>query len=62
MTQPRDKKEIFLPKTPTLKTGPSNLEVGCETLESFLERESKEFENISEEGQSPSPHTMAGEE
>jgi hypothetical protein len=27
-----------------------------------LEREAREFENISEEGQSPSPHAMAGEE
>jgi hypothetical protein len=62
MTRPRDKKGNFLPKTPTPKTGPSNLEVGCETLESFLEREAREFENLSEEGQSPSPRTMAGEE
>jgi hypothetical protein len=27
-----------------------------------LEREAREFENLSEEGQSPSHHTMVGEE
>jgi hypothetical protein len=61
MTRPRDRKGNFLPKTPTTKIGPSNPEIGPETLESFLEREAREFENISEESQS-SPRVMAGEE
>jgi hypothetical protein len=33
-----------------------------ETLESFLEREARKFEKLLEEGQSPSPRTMNGEE
>jgi hypothetical protein len=61
MTRPRDRKGIFLPKTPTTKTGPSNLEISPETLEIFLEREAREFENISEESQS-SPRVMVSEE
>jgi hypothetical protein len=32
MNRPRDRKGNFLPKTPTTKTGPSNPDVGVETL------------------------------
>jgi hypothetical protein len=62
MTRARDRKSFFLPKTPTPKKGPSNPEIGPETLESFLEREARKFENISNKGQSPSPCSMDGEE
>jgi hypothetical protein len=61
MTRPRDRKGNFLPKTPTTKIGPSNPEIGPETLENFLEREAREFENLSKERQS-SPRVMADEE
>jgi len=61
MTRPRDRKGIFLPKTPTTTTGLGNPKIGPETQEDFLEREAREFENISKESQS-SPHVMVGEE
>ena len=61
MTRPKDRKGIFLQKNPTTKTCPSNPKIGPETVESFLEREAKEFENVSKESQT-SHHAMDGEE
>jgi hypothetical protein len=61
MTRPRDRKGFFFLKTATPKIGPSNLEIGPETLESFLERESRDFENISKEEKYTSPCVMASE-
>jgi len=57
-----DRKDLFFPKIPTPTTGPSNQKIGPETLGICLESEAREFENISEEGKSPSPRVMAGEE